>query len=214
MSFWKILGGAVVGVGAIAAAPFTGGGSLLGAATLVGSLSGAGTIAAAVAAGTAGAAIGESMGDETSARNDGYREGQKNAKAEYEVKVQSLELRLQTTLSKLKESSNFFDAVIAMEAVAISAANCDGFICDQERAQIDMFISGLSQSLLPESIKQKILDIYKKPLNIKEAMVLANKSGMDMEVFDDIIALVINADGTVNTNEHAFVQTWSELKAA
>ena len=41
MSYLKILGGAAVGVGAIAAAPFTGGGSLFGAATLLTSLTGA-----------------------------------------------------------------------------------------------------------------------------------------------------------------------------
>ena len=44
MSFWKILGGAVLGVGAIAAAPFTGGGSILGAATLASSLAGVGIV--------------------------------------------------------------------------------------------------------------------------------------------------------------------------
>ncbi len=40
----KILAGAAVGVGAVAAAPFTGGGSLLGGASLIASLTGAGTI--------------------------------------------------------------------------------------------------------------------------------------------------------------------------
>lgn len=46
----KVLAGVAVGVGAVAAAPFTGGGSLLGGASLIASLSGAGTIAAAVGA--------------------------------------------------------------------------------------------------------------------------------------------------------------------
>ena len=63
MSFWKILAGAAIGVGAVAAAPFTGGGSVLGAATLVASLSGAGTAAAAVGAGVVGGAVGASIGD-------------------------------------------------------------------------------------------------------------------------------------------------------
>ena len=60
MGFWKkVIGGAVIGVGAIAAAPFTGGGSILGAATLAGSLAGAG--AAAAGAGVAGAAAGAAL---------------------------------------------------------------------------------------------------------------------------------------------------------
>lgn len=45
MGFFKMLGGVAIGVGAVAAAPFTGGGSVLGAATLLGSMAGAGTIA-------------------------------------------------------------------------------------------------------------------------------------------------------------------------
>ena len=63
MSFWKIAAGAAVGVGAIAAAPFTGGGSILGAVTLAGSLAGGGTIAAATVAGVAGASAGYAMSD-------------------------------------------------------------------------------------------------------------------------------------------------------
>ena len=61
MNYGKILGLAALGVGAVAAAPFTGGGSILGAVTLAGSLAGAGTIAAAAGAGVAGAAAGYAM---------------------------------------------------------------------------------------------------------------------------------------------------------
>ena len=61
MGFGKILGLAVLGVGAIAAAPFTGGGSILGAATIAGSLAGAGTIAAAAGAGAVGAGVGYAL---------------------------------------------------------------------------------------------------------------------------------------------------------
>ena len=50
----RIILGAALGIGAIAAAPFTGGGSVLGAATLAGSLSGFGTGLAAATAGLVG----------------------------------------------------------------------------------------------------------------------------------------------------------------
>lgn len=53
--------GALLGVGAVAAAPFTGGGSVLGAATLASSLSGLGTGLAAATAGTVGAAVADGM---------------------------------------------------------------------------------------------------------------------------------------------------------
>ena len=62
MGFWKILGGVAIGVGAVAAAPFTGGGSLLAAGVSLGSsLAGAGAVAAAVAAGSAGAVAGAAL---------------------------------------------------------------------------------------------------------------------------------------------------------
>ena len=71
----RIILGAALGIGAIAAAPFTGGGSVLGAATLAGSLSGFGTGLAAATAGLVGAAIADGMADEEeiSAYCDGYR---------------------------------------------------------------------------------------------------------------------------------------------
>lgn len=214
MSFWTVLGCAALGVGAIAAAPFTGGGSLLGAATLAGSLAGTATVAAAVGAGVAGAAVGASMGNDDTAHSEGYSKGQKDAKAKYDVKVTQLEERLQQAIVKLKESGKFFNAIIAMEAVAISVANCDGEICSAEREQIEMFISGLSQEAIPISVKSRIQDIYENPMSIKEAFSLAKESGVEMDVFDEIVQVVINADGVIHSKENAFMQGWNTLRAA
>lgn len=84
-----IILGAALGVGAIAAAPFTGGGSVLGAATLAASLSGFGTGLAAATAGLVGAAVADGMADEEeiSAYCDGYRK----AKKKYRTKFQKAE---------------------------------------------------------------------------------------------------------------------------
>lgn len=214
MSFWKILGGAVLGVGAVAAAPFTGGGSILGAATLASSLAGAGTIAAAVGAGAVGAAIGAGLGDDDDAREEGYRQGKMEAKAETRQELEGLRATLQTALQKLNESSKCFNAIYAMEAVAVACANCDGKICAEEREQIEMFISGISHSAYPEMVKARIQELYERPLNIKEAFQLAKNSGVEIEVFDEIVKLVMHADGVVHENEKAFMQAWNNLKAA
>ena len=81
MSMERVLLGAVIGIGAVAAAPFTGGGSILGAATLAGSLSGIGTGIAAATAGFVGAAIVDNIGEiETM---EAYSEGYKDAKKKY-----------------------------------------------------------------------------------------------------------------------------------
>ena len=75
----RIVLGAALGIGAVAAAPFTGGGSVLGAASLAGSLSGVGTSLAAAAASFVGAAIVDGMGmeAEASAYNEGYAKARK-----------------------------------------------------------------------------------------------------------------------------------------
>lgn len=211
MSFWKILGGVAVGVGAVAAAPFTGGGSVLGAATLLASLSGAGTIAAAVGAGAIGAAAGAAMGN---SKDEGYREGQKDAKAEYDIKSAKLLEKLEKALSMLKENKEYFNAIYAMEAVAVACANCDGKISIEERDQIELFIKGISSSKLPDTVKKKIQELYDSPLNIKEAHELARRASIEMSIFDDIINLVIHADGVIHENENAFVEVWQQLKAA
>ena len=85
----RILFGAAVGIGAVAAAPFTGGGSVLGAATLAGSLSGIGTGIAAITAGVVGAALADGLGDESDC--DAYADGYQEAKNKYMTKGEKLQ---------------------------------------------------------------------------------------------------------------------------
>lgn len=186
----------------------------MGAATLASSLAGAGTIAAAVGAGAVGAAVGASLGDDDDARKEGYRQGKMEAKAETRQELEGLGATLQAALQKLKESSICFNAIYAMEAVAVACAHCDGEICAEEREEIEMFISGISQSAYPATVKARIRELYENPLNIKEAFQLAKNSGVEIKVFDEIINLVMHADGVVHENEKAFIQAWNNLKAA
>lgn len=211
MSFWKILAGAAVGVGAVAAAPFTGGGSIVGAVTLASSLAGAGTVAAAVGAGAAGAAIASNIGDDVDSIKE---EGRQEGKAEHQKEIEALYGKLNESLSKLDSAAQHYDAIYAMEAVAVAVAYCDGEICEKEREDIQQFINGTSGSALPDSVKRTVEDIYKNPPNIKESFKMANESGVDMDVFEDIINIVMHADGKVHQHEHAFIQAWNELKSA
>jgi uncharacterized membrane protein YebE (DUF533 family) len=216
MSFWKILGysvgGAVVGVGAIAAAPFTGGGSVLGAVTLLSSLTGAGTVAAAVGAGAVGAAAGAALADsEESVRKDGYAEGQKDAKAEYSKYTGELEVKLGKAFNMLKENEDYFNAIYAMVAVGVACASCEGKISSVERDEIEQFINGLSSTKLPDHVKEKIQSLYEKPLNIREAFEIAKNSNLEWSLFDDIINLVIHTD---KRNKDVFVQAWKKLRSA
>lgn len=206
------VGCAALGVAAVAAAPFTGGGSILGAVGLAASLSGAGTVAAAVGAGAVGAAVGASMagGD----YKKGVGDGRKAAKAEASVDISALKIKLSRAIEALKDAESHFDAIVAMEAVAVACANCDGEICAKEKEQIELFIAGVSRSSLPDRIKNRTRELYEKPLNISEAFILADKTGIEMQIFDEIVNLVIEADDIFHEQEQVFLQAWRTLRAA
>lgn len=207
MSFWKILGGAALGVGAISAAPFTGGGSLLGAATLASSLAGAGTIAAAVGAGAAGAAAGAYFDDDDDIREEGRRQGVREGKALSALNVDMMKARLE-------QSEQPYVDMLAMEAVAVATAFCDGHYCEDERLQIEEMLSGMSRNVLPEEILQKMHELYENPPNLPTAYEMARNSSLDIEFFDEIVDMVIAADEHEHENEVAFRQAWYQLRAA
>lgn len=148
------------------------------------------------------------------AREEGYRQGKSEADATHALALGELRDRLNQVLSKLKNSAEHYQAIFAMQAVALATANCDGYICDAERGQIELFIHGVSQSSLPEDVKTKISEIYEKKPNIKEAFELAKVSGVELDIFDQIIDVVIYADEVQHQNEVVFLQAWNDLKAA
>lgn len=210
----KILAGVAVGVGAVAAAPFTGGGSLLGGVSLIASLSGAGTIAAAVGAGAIGGVVGAAVADSDEKEiKQAKEEGRAEALAENAAQLEKLSNKLYQALEKLKSHDQHFKAIIAMEAVGVSCAACDGDFSDNEREQIGEFVKGMIAQSIPKDVKEKIQDIYDNPPTIKEAFLLAKNSGMPLDVYEDLIRFVMEIDG-VTPAEKAFVQAWNQLKAA
>lgn len=214
LNYWAVAGGAVIGVAAVAAVPFTGGGSLLGAASLAGSLAGGSAVAAAVGAGVAGAVIGAHLGDDTATREQYEQQGYAKGKADNAAVVEQLRQKLQLLFTELKNAGKFFDGIVAMQAVAIAAANCDGEICNAEKQNIEMFISGISAAALPESVIAQITDLFETPPSLRMAFKLAHDSGIDMPVFDEIIQMVVHSDEQVLPAENAFMQAWNSLKAA
>ncbi|MDP5145270.1 hypothetical protein ORI98_02295 [Shewanella sp. ULN5] len=209
----KILAGVAVGVGAVAAAPFTGGGSLFGGATLLTSLTGAGTIAAAVGAGTAGAVVGAALDDrDEEQKKKAKEEGRAEERAENAVQIEKLSNKLSQALEKLKSHDEHFKAIIAMEAVGIACAACDGDFSDNERKEIGEFVKGMIAQSIPKDVKEKIQSIYDNPPTVKEAFLLAKDSGMSLDVYEDLIRFVMEIDG-IKPEEEAFVHAWNQLKA-
>lgn len=210
----KILAGVAVGVGAVAAAPFTGGGSLLGGATLLASLSGAGTIAAAVGAGAIGGAVGAAVADsDQKEKKQAKEQGRAEGRAENALQIERLVNKLSQALEKLKSHDEHFKAIIAMEAVGVSCAACDGDFSDNEREEIGEFVKGMVAQSIPKDVKEIIQDIYDNPPTIREAFLLAKESGMPLDIYEDLIRFVMEIDG-IKPEEEAFVQAWNQLKTA
>ncbi len=210
----KILAGVAIGVGAVAAAPFTGGGSLLGGASLAASLTGAGTIAAAASAGIAGGAIGGAVGNKDKDKlNQAKEEGRTEGKAEVSIEINQLEKQLIAALQKLKSHDEHFRVIIALEAVGVACAACDGEFTNTEKEEIGEFINGMLSQSIPEDVKRKIKYIYDNPPTVKEAFLLAKKSGVSLDIYEDLIRFVIEIDGT-KEEEIVFVRSWEQLRAA
>lgn len=210
----KILTGVAVGIGAVAAAPFTGGGSLLGGASLIASLSGAGTIAAAVGAGAVGGVVGAAVADsDEKEKSEIKKQGIAEGRAENSLEIEKLSSKLTQALEKLKSHDEHFKAIIAMEAVGVSCAACDGDFSDIEKEEIGEFVKGMISQNIPKDVKEKIQSIYDNPPTVEEAFLLAKNTGMPLDVYDDLIKFVMEIDG-IQPEERAFVYAWEQLKAA
>lgn len=101
MGIGKILGFAALGVGAIAAAPFTGGGSILGAVTLASSLAGAGVLA--TGAGVVGAGVGMAF----SKKEQDEKAKQEQKLAEYKLKSEKFEREFKNAIKNFKALTNW-----------------------------------------------------------------------------------------------------------
>ena len=219
MGFWtKVIGGAVIGVGAIAAAPFTGGGSLLGAATLASSLAGAGALAAG--AGAAGAAAGAVMDrrekeeEERKARQAKQR-GEQEADARNAIKLDKLRDEITNVLRTVEVRENF---LVTAFAVGICAANADQVICDEEREEIETLIAGIGKlEFISKASLTRVEEWYDNPPNLNTVWELIEKNGLDqpkyISIFSNIVEMVIWADGERNYHEHEFTEAWTSLVA-
>ncbi|WP_338454052.1 hypothetical protein [Aeromonas veronii] len=219
MGFWtKVIGGAVIGVGAIAAAPFTGGGSLLGAASLASSLAGAGALAAG--AGAAGATAGAVMGrrekeEEERKARQAKQKGEQEADARNAIKLEKLRDEIANILRTIEVRENF---LVTAFAVGICAANADHNICDEEREEIETLVAGIGKlEFISEASRARVEAWYNNPPNLNTVWKLIEKNGLDqtkyIAIFSNIVEMVIWADDERNNHEHEFTKAWNSLVA-
>ncbi|MGJ9420760.1 TerB family tellurite resistance protein [Massilia sp. CMS3.1] len=204
MGFFKCLAYVAGGVGAIVLAPVTGGSSLalaigaMGTTTAAGAAIGAGLGAAAAAADHASSSKDKAYKQGVT---EGSKAGERAAQQKYEAKIAALAERLQSY-------QDFDKKLVAMYAIGLAVANADGFICEEERSELDQFVAGCMSGHLPEKVTERIEKLTAKPPTLPQALQYAKRASLPKKDIDDIIDIIAHADGSVNTHEQQFIARW------
>lgn len=218
MSTGKILGGVLVGLGAIAAAPFTGGGSLFAAgvslsAALAGSSVG---LAAAVGGGIIGGATGAGLSYKESQHNKNrnehhFNEGVKAGGNRVKEKF--------TPIIKVQKERD--ELMLLCVKIGVYVSKIDGVIDPQELAEIDKLCMFINENpTTPEFLKKEIQRIIKSNIAFSQInedvdRFLMGKSKKDrtntLNFFTRFIETIINADKEVHPKEDDFLKRWKRI---
>lgn len=199
MGLFKILGCMVVGVGAVAAAPFTGGGSLLGAATLAEAL----TVGTAVAGGAAGAVVGAAASDmdEDDRRNErqaahenGFSEGIKKGNSETAKKFATI-LEKNDTIR------------IGAFALACYVANKDNDFSEEEKQAIERYF-GRPDGITNRNVATELQDICRRTPSFDEikSNYLDHFNLDDLVTMDEFINELVLIDQKISPEEKSFLE--------
>lgn len=223
MGFGRMLAYAMIGVGAVAAAPFTGGGSLLAGASLGASLAGAGTIAAAVGAGAIGAGIAVAQEDSEDAKHrrekwELEREGMEKDEEIARLTMENKELcrRFSDYSERMKDTGQYFYFVKACFAFGVAIAKVDdGRIDEDEMRELKEFLYGRAGEKLPEGVKKQMRDMLQEEMPFEKAWpfiedrnrnALVDKEGR--EIIRDMLCVVANANGDFHKNQEEFIMKY------
>ena len=186
----KILVGAFIGVGAIAAAPFTGGGSVLAGASLASSLLGAGGVAAiaSIAGGAAGAAVQKAEDnskekDVRNAKTSSFEDGMKEGKKE-----------------TVEEIMKFADFYLATTALSYYFARCDGEISEEEELEIEHDLDAIIKNIdIPAPVRQKLLEISTdENMTFDDVKMYLNKVSIEtLRILEKDVDEIISASGGI-----------------
>jgi len=126
--------------------------------------------------------------------------------------IDALKQELSSAFDKLSSMDEYWDAIVAIEAVATSMASSDKDFSDAERKEIKQFIQKLNpKKEMPSSVKEKIDAIYANPLPLNQAFLLAKDTKIEMSVYEDIIETVMHTDG-VKFEEKVVLNAWHDFK--
>lgn len=194
----KIILGAGIGVLAVAAAPFTGGGSVAGGISLAASLAGTGTVVAAAGTAVVGATAGafaESVNEDLEferikkAKETSYEDGTKEG--------------LYLSVEEIKKRDDF---CFATTALSYYVARCDGTIHPLEEAEIAMDLDAIFKNAdLPNAVQSKIEEIKNnKYITFEDVKNYLDKVSIKtLRKLATDVAEIIEADEIINAEELA-----------
>ena len=149
------------------------------------------------------------------AERRGEQRGEAKAKAEYSAKFDKLEVLLKAELDKHYKSTRYYELVVALTALGLACAACDGEVSPEERSDIEEFIGGVSVAALPVDVRAKLDLLAQNPPNLATAFERVKQYGPDsMDLFDEVIRLVTRSDGPIAIEEVHFQDEWERLKQA
>ena len=126
--------------------------------------------------------------------------------------IDLLKQELSTAFDNLSSMDEYWEAMVAIEAVATSCASSDKDFSDAERETIKTFMQKINPNKeIPSAVQEKIDEVYANPLPLVQAFVLAQESKVEMSVFEDIIDLVMHTDG-VKFEEKVVLNAWHDFK--
>jgi len=135
-------------------------------------------------------------------------------KEEVEVlsEIDTLKKELSGAFDNLSSMDEYWEAMVAIEAVATSCASSDKDFSEAEREEIKTFIQKINPNKnIPSSVKEKIDEVYVNPLPLNKAFLLAKETKVEMSVFEDIIDVVMHTDG-VKFEEKVVLNAWHDFK--
>lgn len=195
--FGKILLGAGIGLAAVAAAPFTGGGSIA-AGTALGASLGIGSTITAVGLGAAAGAAAGTMAEKDKenavkkAKATGFEDGVKKGRSD--------------TVDEIKKYVDFYLATVAL---SYYIARCDGSISYEEQMEIDYDLDAIQKNKdIPDAIKKELYDISQN-VSISFEDVKSYLDNVSNETLtglrDDIDEIAVASNG-INDDERKAIQ--------
>lgn len=141
----------------------------------------------------------------------GKRVGSRTAEALVKEQYERVHKEL---VARLMDYEGFEDKLMALYAVGLAAAASDGEICAAERHIIDEFVAGCMSNHLPAHLRSALVEIEAKRFKLTDALKWAAEAGVPRQDIDDMIDLVVHADGEFHSLEKRFVTQWQRKAAA